>query len=92
MEVARTVGLVHEVVAREDLEPRARKLSEEILKNGPDAVKVAKRYLAKLASLDRPARIKFSLDTLVKARSSAEGKEGLVAFLERRPPQWLKEC
>ncbi|TBR20056.1 enoyl-CoA hydratase/isomerase family protein [bacterium] len=92
METARTVGLVHEVVAREDLEPKARKLAEEILKNGPEAVKVAKRYLAKLASLDRPARIKFSLDTLVKARSSPEGQEGLMAFLERRPPQWLKEC
>lgn len=92
METARTVGLVHEVVPREELEPAARRVAKEILKNGPEAVKVAKRYLAKLAVLDRPARIKFSLDTLVKARSSPEGREGLASFLERRPPAWLKEC
>ncbi|MBI3298700.1 MAG: enoyl-CoA hydratase/isomerase family protein [Elusimicrobia bacterium] len=92
METALATGLVHEVVAREDLEARARKFADEVLKNGPQALKLAKSYLARLGSMDRSARIKFSLDTLVKARGSAEGREGLASFLERRPPQWLKEC
>lgn len=92
METAQRIGLVHEVVAREELEARARKAADEVLKNGPEAVKLAKGYLARLAGMDRAARIKFSLDTLVKARSSAEGREGLAAFLERRPPSWLKGC
>lgn len=91
-ETAQRIGLVHEVVSREALEDSAAKSAADILKNGPQAVSMAKEYLAKMVSLDRKARIKFSLDTLVKARSSAEAKEGLAAFLERRPPAWLKEC
>lgn len=91
-ETAQRIGLVHEVVPREDLEARARQAANDILKNGPEALKLAKAYIARLAAMERKERIAFSLDTLVKARSGPEAKEGLSAFLERRPPQWLKEC
>ncbi|MDE2291191.1 MAG: enoyl-CoA hydratase/isomerase family protein [Elusimicrobia bacterium] len=91
-ETARHIGLAHEVVAREDLEARARRAVNDVLKNGPEALRLAKSYIAELAALDRPERIKLSLDTLAKARSGAEAKEGLAAFLERRPPAWLKGC
>ena len=61
---------------------------DNILRNGPEALRSAKAYIRKLSSLSREGRIRLSVDTLVKARSSKEGKEGLAAFLEKRPPDW----
>ncbi len=90
METAQRIGLVHEVVPAAELQARVKRAVDDILKNGPNAVRLAKSYLARLAALPREERIRFSLDTLVEARSSAEGREGLTSFLERRPPSWLK--
>jgi methylglutaconyl-CoA hydratase len=89
MATAQRIGLVHEVVAAGEADAKVKFLVSNILKNGPEAVRLSKGYLRKMASLSRPARIKFSVDTLMKARSSAEGKEGLAAFLEKRKARWV---
>jgi methylglutaconyl-CoA hydratase len=89
MQTARDVGLVHEVSAEDELDERVRRVVQSILRNGPEAVRQAKGYLRKMNELSREDRIKLSVETLVKARSSPEGKEGLAAFLEKRPAAWI---
>lgn len=88
METAKAAGLVHEAVPEEGLDAKVDAVVRDILKNGPEAVRLAKAYLRRMAELSREDRISFSLDTLVKARSSAEAKEGFKAFLEKRRPAW----
>jgi methylglutaconyl-CoA hydratase len=89
METAKSIGLVHEVVMEDKLEERTNFFIKNILRNGPMAVRMAKGYLQKMAELSKTARIKFSVETLMKARSSKEGKEGLAAFLEKRAAAWV---
>ncbi|HVE14953.1 MAG TPA: enoyl-CoA hydratase-related protein [Elusimicrobiota bacterium] len=91
MATAREVGLVHETVPAGELDARVDVFVRNILKNGPEALRRAKEYLRRMDAIGHEARIKLSLDTLVKARSSGEGREGLAAFLEKRPPAWLRE-
>jgi methylglutaconyl-CoA hydratase len=86
-EEARSLGLVHHVVAAEDLDARVETLAESFLACGPEAIARNKRLLrdmtAALALPDLPDRI-------AEARASDEGQEGATAFLEKRPPRWLR--
>lgn len=82
------MGLAHETAA--DPLPRAEALAAQVLKNGPQAVRTAKRLIPRLAGLPLEERVDLTIETLVQLRSSPEGQEGLTAFLEKRKPAWAK--
>ncbi len=84
------MGLTHEVVPVAELSARADAVAASILKCGPNAVRAAKALLPRLAPLGLNQRIGLAVDTLVRLRSSAEGQEGLAAFLEKRAPEWTR--
>ena len=88
---ARAVGLIHEAVPESGLDAKVSELAGNVLRNGPRAVAAAKSYIRKMTGLSTERRIKLSVETLVKSRSGEEGKEGLRAFLEKRPPSWLSK-
>lgn len=82
------MGLAHEIIPAAELSAKADIVAAHILKCGPNAVRAAKALLPRLAVLGMHQRIGLTLDTLVRLRSSAEGQEGLAAFLEKRAPEW----
>jgi len=81
---AQRLGLVHEVVPEAELDGRLEAVGRELLKAGPEAVRHAKRLLRELRGPD-PVDLPGLIATL---RASAEGQEGIGAFLEKRPPTW----
>jgi methylglutaconyl-CoA hydratase len=83
-ETALRIGLVHEVA--DDLDGTAERITDEILKSGPEATRAAKRLAREAPSNgEELARIAAGL------RAGAEGQEGLRAFLEKRTPAWRSE-
>jgi len=82
-ETALRIGLVSEVA--EDAGERAEGIVGDILASGPVATREAKRLVLDRPTGDETARIAAT------RRSSAEGQDGLRAFLERRSPGWLDE-
>jgi methylglutaconyl-CoA hydratase len=84
------MGLAHEILKPEELSARADAVAASVLKCGPNAVRAAKQLLPRLEPLGRHQRIGLTVDTLVRLRSSAEGQEGLAAFLEKRAPEWTR--
>lgn len=86
-EEARSLGLVHRVVAPEDLDAAVAISVENFLACAPGAVAANKRLVrdltASLALTDLPDRI-------AEARAGSEGQEGLAAFVEKRDPTWLR--
>jgi methylglutaconyl-CoA hydratase len=86
-EEARSLGLVHRVVAPEDLDAAVATSVEHFLACAPGAVAANKRLVrdltASLALTDLPDRI-------AEARAGSEGQEGLAAFVEKRDPTWLR--
>jgi methylglutaconyl-CoA hydratase len=84
------MGLAHESVKPEELSARADAIAASVLKCGPNAVRAAKALLPRLEPLGRHQRIGMTIETLVRLRSSAEGQEGLAAFLEKRAPEWTR--
>ncbi|HEY6962098.1 MAG TPA: enoyl-CoA hydratase-related protein [Gaiellaceae bacterium] len=79
-DVALRIGLVHEVA--EDLDGAIERVVAELLSAGPDAARAAKELARAPQSADETAR------RIAEHRTSAEGQEGLRAFLEKRPPSW----
>lgn len=88
---AHRLGLVHEVVAEEELGAAVERLATALLANGPQAMAAAKELVARVASgpID-DAMIRDTAERIAAARAGSEGKEGLSAFLEKRKPRWVK--
>jgi len=84
------MGLAHEAVPAAELYAKADAIVANVLKCGPNAVRAAKALIPRLAPLGLHQRIGLTVDTLVRLRSSAEGQEGLAAFLEKRAPEWTR--
>jgi methylglutaconyl-CoA hydratase len=80
-EAALRIGLVHEVA--EDTEAAAGTVVDALLAAGPEAVREAKRLVR-----ERPTGIETAQIAAAR-RTSEEGQDGLRAFLEKRPPNWL---
>ena len=89
---AHRLGLVHEVVADErELVAAADRITTQLLKNGPGAMTAAKQLITTVSGrhVDN-ALIAHTAGLMADRRASAECREGLSAFLEKRPSAWLK--
>lgn len=90
-ERALQLGLVHEIVSADALATEADSLGRLLLQNGPQAMAAAKQLVADISQ--RPLNAELIADTAERisvTRASAEGREGLSAFLEKRKPDWVK--
>jgi methylglutaconyl-CoA hydratase len=88
---AHRIGLVHQVVPAENLAAAAARKSASLLASGPEAVRVAKRLIAEVAWKSPEDVAAKTVRTIAERRASAEAKEGLSAFLEKRKPSWTEE-
>lgn len=88
-EQAQALGLVHEVVPRERLDSRLAELVGHLLDNGPAAMAASKDLIRRVASgpVD-DAMVEDTARRIADIRTTAEGREGLRAFLEKRAPKW----
>ena len=82
------IGLVHEVVPPADLDSAVDKIVREILASGPQAVAAAKLLVADVRDKTPAEARDLTARALARRRISAEGQEGLRAFLEKRKPGW----
>lgn len=83
------IGLVHEVAPDEGtLDARLTAVLDEVLAAGPGAARAAKAVILEQRALDPDARRALTVAAIARQRTSAEGQEGLSAFLEKRPPSW----
>jgi methylglutaconyl-CoA hydratase len=84
------LGLVHEVLPSEQLDAAIERIAGELLKSGPAALAAAKRLIRDLGG--RPIDLPLIDDTakrIASLRATSEAREGVGAFLEKRPPAWL---
>jgi methylglutaconyl-CoA hydratase len=77
------IGLVHEVA--DDVDAAVERAVTALLAGGPEAVRAAKRLVR-----EQPEPSELP-GLAARRRSSAEGQEGLRAFLEKRSATWASE-
>lgn len=84
------LGLVSELVDEEELDATVAGLVDSLLHNGPAAVRAAKQLVADLAGREITAGlVEDTCERIARIRVSAEGQEGLGAFLDKRQPGWV---
>src|SRR5713226_6868836 len=89
-ERAREIGLVNRIVAPDQLLYEAQRFADSVLQGAPNAVAETKRLIEELWSTSVKEDVDLALKHHMQARESAEAREGIAAFNEKRPPNWVK--
>jgi methylglutaconyl-CoA hydratase len=87
-EEASSLGLVTEVVPTGELIPRMNALAALLLKNSPESMSAVKKLLSSFAKERLDRDLARAMRWNEKIRNSADFREGLQAFLEKREPLW----
>lgn len=88
-DLALQIGLLHQVVAAEQLDTAVQRQVDLLLKAGPVATATAKALVRNVASrIDRDALDAANAALIARLRVSPEGQEGIGAFLDKRSPAW----
>jgi enoyl-CoA hydratase len=82
------IGLVNQVVPREELMPKARELATKIASKSPAAVKLAKHAVNEGLEIDLRSAADLEASYFGLAIATEDRKEGTSAFLEKRPPNF----
>jgi methylglutaconyl-CoA hydratase len=84
------IGLLHEVCDEAQLDERVGKIVSNVLRGGPAAIAMCKTLIARVARGPVDAEVRdYTARAIADIRASAEGKEGIGAFLEKRAPAWV---
>ena len=87
---AHRIGFVHEVVAADALDTKVDELLKALTSASPAAVVACKTLVADVVGRDiDEGLIAYTVEAIADIRASAEGREGVQAFLNKRKPAWL---
>lgn len=88
-EEAKRIGLINDVVPRDQLKARVRQMAEQIIEGAPLAVEASKRVmLESLAMPDLKTALQAKYPAAERMLASEDAREGQRAFVEKRKPQW----
>ena len=91
---AERIGLLQQCVAPAQLDEAVDRSLHWLGKGGPQAQKEAKRLALRVAGMTPESAERLDSENaalIARLRVSAEGQEGLNAFLEKRAPNWARE-
>jgi len=87
-EEAERMGLVSELVSAETLLPRARALAALLMENSAASLRATKQLLTNHARAELDAQIESAVRENAAIRTTADFREGITSFLEKRKPVW----
>jgi methylglutaconyl-CoA hydratase len=87
-EEAKAMGLINEIVPPENLLLRARELAGQLMENSPTSLRATKQLLTDHARGDLDSQIDAAVRENGAIRSTADFREGISSFLEKRKPVW----
>ncbi|WP_027718792.1 enoyl-CoA hydratase [Desulfovirgula thermocuniculi] len=82
-------GLVNKVVPREKLEEATRELAARIAQNSFSAIAVGKRAFYQQLNMEDFQALNYATEVISLNATTADAREGIRAFLEKRKPVWV---
>jgi methylglutaconyl-CoA hydratase len=85
---AARMGLINEIVAPDKLMARTRELAAQLMENSPASLRATKQLLTNHARAELDPQIDAAVRENAAIRTTADFREGIVSFLEKRKPAW----
>jgi methylglutaconyl-CoA hydratase len=85
---AQRMGLVNQLVLGEELMSAAQTLAEALLASSPTSLLKTKKLLCDIAAPEVDRELELAIAESAQIRTTADFREGLASFLEKRPPKW----
>ena len=82
------LGLVNEVVEPPQLMTRARDLAAQLIENSPASLRLTKKLINNYISAELDQQIEDAVQENAAIRQTADFREGVSSFLEKRKPRW----
>lgn len=89
---AAEIGLVHIVKPVDEVDTEIERLLTEIKSSAPAAITRAKSLIATVPDMDPNLAMQHTAEAIAHLRTSAEGQEGLMAFLDKRKAAWSSDA
>lgn len=86
---AKEIGLVHAVVPAAELDRAVHGYVDELLSASPTAIAASKVLISRVCGRSPEDAMPLTANAIALQRVSAEGQDGLKAFLEKRKPEWV---
>lgn len=84
------LGLVNRVVAKDDLDRETMAWAEALAQKSPLALQIAKRAYYVAEDMDYHKAFEYMHEAFARLCSTDDAKEGVAAFLEKRPARWTE--
>jgi methylglutaconyl-CoA hydratase len=84
------IGLVSQLVVKEELDAAVEKKVKFIMSSGPNATSRCKELVRGVSKLGKKEAIRYTAVLIADLRATPEGKEGMEAFLQKRKASWCK--
>lgn len=81
-------GLVNRVVPDDRLRSAADELVAAILASGPEAIRLQKELIVRWRQTDLPTAVRYGINAFAAAYATAEPREGMTAYLDKRSPRF----
>ena len=88
---AHDLGMVYDVVSASELGSRVDQLVKTIMSGSVSALAITKQHVRDCFSEDLKSLVQKSITGSAEARETADAREGLDAFLQKRKPNWQSE-
>jgi methylglutaconyl-CoA hydratase len=85
---AHRYGLVNEIVPPDNLLERARAIAAQLMENSPSSVRATKKLINGFIAKQLDEQIATAIEDNARIRTTADFREGVTSFLEKRKPVW----
>jgi methylglutaconyl-CoA hydratase len=85
---AAEIGLLTRAVPEEELDAVVTHYTDMLLKGGPEALAITKQLVRSVPTIPLEEGMRRMAELSAQRFTSAEGQEGIRAFMEKRPPRW----
>ena len=88
---AARMGLINRAIGADELDEELRHVLNDLLKAEPNALAAAKQLMTTVPSMSIEEAFRWTTTVSLGLFASEEAREGMSAFLEKRPASWVEQ-
>ena len=88
---AQRIGIINSAVPADHLDAEVDSVVRDLMAGGPDAIAHTKKLLSRVPDMEYDEAIDWAKELSAELFKTDEAKEGMTAYLEKRPASWVPQ-